>query len=452
MEAQRVLRLGLEQGMMNGKVLDFAQDAKGRIWMATEGGLHCWDGFSFTIYTTANSGLAENQLNAVLADADGEHLWIGTQHDGLCRLHIPSGKWETWKAADGLLADGITHIEADPLGGIWITYYLSGVDFRATNGSLIHYDASTVKGLEGTNWTAITNGKRQLYIGHVAQGLSVIDLKTRRHTSYVHQPSDPHSIMNNSVRSLCRDAKGLVWVGTEQGVSVFNPESGRFIRHIPTASQVTALLPLNDGNVLIGELNRGEHAMFQDRAGNIWKSDGRQGVRVYCHERLPFEYIDTTFTAVTMPGFDMVQDTCKSPSGYWVATPNGLWHVDAQGVKTEMTAINRQLQVKNINSLCTDRRGRCGWEHLAPDCMCLSPTAGSWLIGRRRHRPTSTCCSATAGGRYGWPRAMDWHTTPLLPTRPSFPSMTPKPAFMTLFSGHWLKTKTATFGQAARQE
>ena len=44
MAQQRTLHLGLEQGMTNGKVFDMSQDKLGRVWMATEGGLHCWDG------------------------------------------------------------------------------------------------------------------------------------------------------------------------------------------------------------------------------------------------------------------------------------------------------------------------------------------------------------------------------------------------------------------------
>ena len=51
----RFIHLGLEQGMTNGYVVDMAQDRQGRVGLATQGGLHCWDGYRFTVYDTENS-------------------------------------------------------------------------------------------------------------------------------------------------------------------------------------------------------------------------------------------------------------------------------------------------------------------------------------------------------------------------------------------------------------
>ena len=70
----RIVHLGIQQGMRNGHVTDMAQDRQGRIWMATEGGLHCWDGYRFTVYDTDNSGISSNELNTVLTDDDGVNV------------------------------------------------------------------------------------------------------------------------------------------------------------------------------------------------------------------------------------------------------------------------------------------------------------------------------------------------------------------------------------------
>lgn len=73
-------------GMANNYITDIEEDGRGRIWVATESGLNCYNGFEFQSYNTANSGLNSNMINALYYDAEGDRqgkLWVATYENGI---------------------------------------------------------------------------------------------------------------------------------------------------------------------------------------------------------------------------------------------------------------------------------------------------------------------------------------------------------------------------------
>ncbi|MFM1933108.1 MAG: hypothetical protein RL226_2411, partial [Bacteroidota bacterium] len=69
---QYTLRDGLPQSQVNA----VAEDFRGRLWIATNGGLSCFDGVSFRSYFSAD-GLPDERVMALLPD--GDRMIIGTQ-------------------------------------------------------------------------------------------------------------------------------------------------------------------------------------------------------------------------------------------------------------------------------------------------------------------------------------------------------------------------------------
>ena len=71
--------LSVNEGLSQSTVLAIAQDGMGRIWMGTQDGLNCYDGYSFTVFRHVEGdaqSLGDNSVNALFAD--GGLLWIGT--------------------------------------------------------------------------------------------------------------------------------------------------------------------------------------------------------------------------------------------------------------------------------------------------------------------------------------------------------------------------------------
>ena len=67
---------GVEDGLIDNHVNDLLVDRQGNLWIATLGGISCFDGRSFRSFTTKD-GLPSNRIHCLLEDARG-HLWIGT--------------------------------------------------------------------------------------------------------------------------------------------------------------------------------------------------------------------------------------------------------------------------------------------------------------------------------------------------------------------------------------
>ena len=318
-----IKRLGVEDGMSSNYVVSVTQDKKGYLWIATESGLNRFDGRQFNIYTKNNSGLSGNELNVVLADPYENKVWIGTQRDGLCYFDYETETISRIPATSNyMLSNDITDLSVAADSGLWITHYHFGVDYYDRKTKLFTpYSSKNVKGLEGNNWVSKEDGNGNLYIGHHLRGLSIVSLKDRTAKNYQHDPNNPYSIPDNEVRALCIDKNKNVWVGTNNGLALFNPQSEKFItfKHIEgnenslLSDQILDIKQMKDGtlwictnmggvsilnlrentfispekitfsNITVTNDNHGlsgpnARSIIQDSFGNIWIGNYRGGV------------------------------------------------------------------------------------------------------------------------------------------------------------------------------
>ena len=104
------------EGLPLNAVRALAEDARGNLWIGTEGG------GLFTLrdgkISAANAPVKD--ISALLVDRD-DVLWAGTSGHGLARL--AQGHWTTCAAADGLAGDDIGYLIEDDLTNLWIGSY-----------------------------------------------------------------------------------------------------------------------------------------------------------------------------------------------------------------------------------------------------------------------------------------------------------------------------------------
>lgn len=89
----RLVHIGMEQGLSSDKVNCIFQDKKGFIWIGTDYGLNQYDGYYFKVFTKINddsSSLTDNDIKCLTQDAAG-NIWIGTTH-GLNVMNYETGK------------------------------------------------------------------------------------------------------------------------------------------------------------------------------------------------------------------------------------------------------------------------------------------------------------------------------------------------------------------------
>lgn len=229
-----IRRIGLEEGLPNATIVDLAQDKKGFIWLASKQGLCRFDGNRFINYTTANSRISGNELNAILADPHSNELWVATERDGLNRFNPESHTFQSFrhdsKNPASVSSDEITALSASARGGIWVANYSSGVDyFDPRTNKFSHFNARTIQGMpQGHIWSLCEGKQGNLYVGHLRDGLTVISIKEKTARNFRHIPQDPSSIPDNEIICLFIDPRENIWVGTRNGLALYNPMTGNF--------------------------------------------------------------------------------------------------------------------------------------------------------------------------------------------------------------------------------
>ena len=180
---------GKDDGLAARSSFSAVQDQLGFMWFGTNNGLQRFDGETFIHYPPSDdsTGLPDGQIWAL--HNDGLYLWLGTQAGGLVRFDPQIELFTTYLFPDSLgFGDRplwITQIYSDDAGALWL----------ATR----------------------------------RHALSRFDPASGEWRVYTHDGSDPGP--SNGVGAIHVDAKGNFWVGTVDGLFLFDPTSGAFTAH-----------------------------------------------------------------------------------------------------------------------------------------------------------------------------------------------------------------------------
>lgn len=221
--------LGIEDGLSNNYVTDIVQDSQGCIWIATEAGLNRFNGKDFTVYNTHNSDIAGDALTRLLYDPEENKLWVGTK-TGISLLDCRTQEFEQSTPFDSIdMNNNIVSISPAADGGIWVAnHYGKIVHYNKTGGKVTTLSRENIQGLPHSHWSVFDNGKGQLYVGHSGEGMSIIDLKSGTIKRYQNDPHNPKSLPGSSVYSIYIDHLENIWMGTNQGLALYNPVTEDF--------------------------------------------------------------------------------------------------------------------------------------------------------------------------------------------------------------------------------
>lgn len=320
--------ISLKEGLSNSLALDMAIDRQGFVWVTTESGLNRISGNTRTIYKKENSDIASNDVTAIYADTLNNQVWVATKQDGISIFDGETQHFKSFSLAEGLLTDAVSCMVTAADGGIWILHW---------GGQIQHYDGKTGQltelniGQKMKSQTCLDDGKGHLYIGHLNDGLSIVDIRTKKVKRFTSVSDDPQSLPGNHVRSIFIDHYKTVWIGTSQGLALFNPQLGKFRRfqHSPSDSysiasnNIYSITEMNGDRLCIasdqggvslldlksvafsekeqprfdnnyfnrGLSSRNSRKVLEDAYGNIWVAQYQTGVDVITPDRRKFQII-----------------------------------------------------------------------------------------------------------------------------------------------------------------
>ncbi len=339
--------LEVKDGLSNNQVLDIHRDSEGFMWFATASGLNRYDGTHFKTFFVSESdptALRDSYVKSIQEDGEGR-LWLETGK-GYCiydpetetfdremtKWLAPAGIWREpdrvyidrskniWFYSTGLgcfrkdamggrldktyiwngqLPDGLvtgmsqcddgillvyndgmlvcldadngrlkwvnTHISrmlgdgvydvfsvfVDRDDDIWVYSPFGVWGFDSGKGQWVTYSNSLSGTPDGNKMVhaVAQDAKGRIWLGTDQNGIEILDKVTGRITLLSNVPGDERSLQNNNVMALCHDSNDIMWVGTyKKGISYYNESAFKFgVQHV-------------------GDVN----CIEQDKPGHVW--------------------------------------------------------------------------------------------------------------------------------------------------------------------------------------
>lgn len=334
-------------------------DSRNIIWIATYGnGLFTYNPDTgevehFTATAKHTNPIASNYIQYIMEDRSG-NLWTSSEFSGVSQIEIIN------KGAIKVYPEGELNIDRantirliSPMsnGEIWVT---------TRTGGLYIYDSEFAelknkKYYDVNIYSVYEDHKKEIWLGTRWRGLQIGDEQY-----YMHQPSDTTSLAANpifcilqdrqqrmwigtfgggldlaipqngkytfrhffnktsgqkEVRTICEDKNGWIWVGTSEGIFVFDPD--RIMKDPNDFYQYN----LNNQTLKSNEIK----SIVQDSKGRIWIAESGIG---FCVADIKKDYKDMAFTHYTVSDglvHSVVQTFIEDSDGnIWIPTEYGI--------------------------------------------------------------------------------------------------------------------------------
>ncbi len=330
----RFEHISVEQGLSNFSVSSIVQDQQGFLWIATEEGLNRYDGYDFTVYKADpadSNALPTSFFGQLYRDRAGAlwpnafvHLYrYDPETDSFVRFerYAPntkslSGKW-------------ITQVIEDGYGEFWIGTTEGLHRYNRQREVLIDYrhdpnDPTSISADYITAFSEDSASRNTLWIGTFNGGANRFDRERNVFKRYRHDPADPNGLSSDYIWCICEDRRGVVWIGTENGLCRYDRQADRIQRYRSNpdvsktlgSDRVFVLFEDSQGTLWAGTRNVGLwryepqadrflqyqhdpndpyslsgnriHAIYEDRSGVLWFGHYRAGLSRYARHQDKF--------------------------------------------------------------------------------------------------------------------------------------------------------------------
>ena len=339
----RFEHIGLNDGMAQASANTIMQDSKGFLWIATQGGLHRYDGHEFKVYKQTpfdTTSLSENWVWG-MAEASNGDIWVTTEGGGLNRLDQATGTFKKYihdpDDSTSISSDRAFMPFQDSRGDLWIGTFDSGINRMSPDkdGAFIRYahvhdDMTTISSHAAYWFSEDRNGN--IWVGG-NNGISKIDPETDEITRFLFDPdaSEFYGAPSNVLdQFLDPDQPGILWLATGNGLVKLNSLTGDHERYLIASNEGDNINPLNflhqvvpdpdNPNVLwVGGPGTGVSrfdissesftsyranqrdpnslgenfvtALFTDRSGTIWVGTATQGLATFNPGAVNFSHL-----------------------------------------------------------------------------------------------------------------------------------------------------------------
>ncbi|HEX3010202.1 MAG TPA: two-component regulator propeller domain-containing protein, partial [Bacteroidales bacterium] len=261
-------KAGVEHSLPKGTIRAISEDHTGKIWIGTYNDGVAVLNPSTMSYTYINhSGNPANEdwdrVRCIYQTSD-KRMWVAS-YGGLCAIEGKSQKREYFRpgSSSNTLTNGrIYSLAEDKYGFLWIGAW-GGVDkLDLRTGKITRVLSSN---LSDRHVRKIMFDKEGfLWIGTEFGGINKYNPVSNQIEVIKSSASNTKTLSNNSIYSIYQAKNGLIWIGTSDGLNIYNPITKQIER-----------IGVNNGlpkGLVMG--------ILEDNDGNIWVSTSKGVARI----------------------------------------------------------------------------------------------------------------------------------------------------------------------------
>jgi ligand-binding sensor domain-containing protein len=331
--------------LINDEIISLYEDRSGTIWLGTANGISYFNprASKFATYRTEAGRVNSLSSNVVwsFAEMSDGRVWVGTE-------------------------SGLNRLESKPLSGV-NTFSTFRKNDNLPNQLQDDFVSALCTTRDGTLWIGTDEGG--LYAMKRTDVYGLGDF-----TSYLSNDADATSLSSNTISCIIEDKRGKIWIGTANGVSRLDGIDG-------TGKAMFARFTSNPANLETSLINPAVYTLYEDRQGMIWAGTDNGLTRIEPSTGAMKSY-RVTDGATGDPSQISADDNAiqvmyESKDGtMWIGTQGGLTRFDrASGKFAEVTmpkevGLNnaRTQALKTILGILEDNAGN----------LWLSTNTGLW--------------------------------------------------------------------------
>lgn len=331
------------------------EDSFGNILIGTEKGLNIYNPGTKIIkqyFHDENNynSLSHNFIRSIVSDYTGAY-WVGTEEGGLNKIEVNKETGELSftsyrsevEGTEFISHDIVFSLYEDKSCNLWIGTLagLNKVDLKRKKYRVYKKAESPGSVDLLDNFIASVYEEDDLiWIGNWGKGLNLYNKNTNKVIHYLSSYRGKRNIPNNYVHVLFKDSKSRFWLGTRNGLSIFNDSKKRFI-------PFDKYFKINDSGYFI---NNRVYCITEDSSGEIWIGTGN-GICVFNPETKH----NIIFREGNLKPFDIAHNLVYSiledrDKHIWIATSDGLDMYDPE----KNILYHYKHNPNTTNTLCYD--------------------------------------------------------------------------------------------------
>ncbi len=381
-----------EESLVDNNILTLKEDKNKHLWVGTANGLSVINLKDYSIknytYYKNNKKKPFNKVNTIYVKNDGNVL-IGT-YDGIYLYNKSKDDFNKILDSKELVSNNVRCIEEDKNNNLWIgtSEGLNKIDTK--NNKVYKY---TNRDIDNQNFKNIEvlmcDNDNNLWVGTKRDGLYKIDISKNKVSLFKHEEDDKSTLPCNSIRTLLQEKDGVVWIGTNKGLSKYEGKnkfitfkSKSYDQNSLMSNQVFCMIEDYSGLIWVGtytgisrfdphniiELYKNDpldnnslsgdviHGIYEDNEGLIWVGTANKGLNILNRKnnRVQHIYEGNGNKALTDNSIKVI--TGKN-NIIWVGTVDGLNKIDKNDMSVEKFTTDNGLVCNNIESLLLDSKG-----------------------------------------------------------------------------------------------